>query len=366
MKARHANPDKVRVLKKAIARMKKAGAAVGTILRAQAVLAYYKGMGYEIVATCFDVSERSVMNWVARYEDEGEDGLEDRPRSGRPVELPADQAQALKDMIAQDNQRVWTARHVYVVLSTMFQVCYSVKYLPEFLKRLGLSFHKAVHELVRKNAEKRKQWIQEQLPALYAEKLKAGWRIFFQDEAGFQTEGTLAYSWGIKGEPIQIKNYGRHGRMNMIGAFELGSGVFYGVLTSFKVNACRFRRFLCHLKHEMRTDKIMLICDNASFHKAKWLQTWVADQAAWLRMEFLPAYSPDFNPIERLWHWIRTEFTHNKCWPNLAALAHDLRSMLTQLPARACQMQTVMQAEIERLQTIYEFYDTPCPFATIK
>jgi len=32
------------------------------------------------------------------------------------------------------------------------------------------------------------------------------------------------------------------------------------------VNAMRFRRFICHLKHEMRTDKILLICDNASFH----------------------------------------------------------------------------------------------------
>ena len=56
-----------------------------------------------------------------------------------------------------------------------------------------------------------------------------------------------------------------------MGAFELGTGLFYGVQTSFKVNAMRFRRFICHLKHEMRTDKILLICDNASFHKAKWL-----------------------------------------------------------------------------------------------
>jgi len=31
----------------------------------------------------------------------------------------------------------------------------------------------------------------------------------------------------------------------------------------------RFRRFLCHLKHEMQTGKIMLICDNASFHKGE-------------------------------------------------------------------------------------------------
>ena len=121
--------------------------------------------------------------------------------------------------LAQDDQRVWTARHVHLLLRNIFQVCFSVKYLPQWLRQLDLSFHKAVHELARKNADKRRHWIQEQLPALYADKLKDGWRIFFQDEAGFQTEaarpvlgaGTLAYSWGPKGERIQIKNYGRHG-----------------------------------------------------------------------------------------------------------------------------------------------------------
>jgi len=33
-------------------------------------------------------------------------------------------------------------------------------------------------------------------------------------------------------------------------------------------------------------------------------------QKDWLRLEFLPAYSPDFNPIERLWRWMKTEYPH--------------------------------------------------------
>ncbi|MCK6624656.1 MAG: IS630 family transposase [Anaerolineae bacterium] len=199
-------------------------------------------------------------------------------------------------MIGQQNQRVWTVRHVYWLLLTIFKVCYSVKYLPQLLRHLGLSYHKAVHLLVKRDNEARCQWIQETLPALYADYLQAGWRIFFQDEVGFQTEGTLAYTWGPKGQKTEIKNYGRHGRVNLIGVLELGSGLFYGLLTSFKVNACRFRRFLCHLKHEMPTDKLILICNNARFHKAKWLTEWLAEQTSWLHLEFLPAYSPDFNP----------------------------------------------------------------------
>ncbi len=355
--------EKEKRLKALLPRLTQAQASLEVIMRVKALIAYYKGMPSDVIAICYDISEKSLQNWVKRFESEGEAGLDDKPRSGRPVRLPPEQAAELKALIEQDNQRVWTARHVWVALTTMFTVCYSVKYLPEWLRKLGLSFHKAVHELIRKNTEKRREWVQTKLPAVFAAQIAEGWRIFFQDEVGFQTEGTLAYSWGPKGQPIEIKNYGRHGRVNLLGAFELGTGIFYGVVTSFKITAVRFRRFLCHLKHEMRTDKILLICDNASFHKANWLQDWFGHQVAWLRVEFLPAYSPDFNPIERLWRWFKGEFTHNACWPTQAALTRYLVEKLAELPKHTAAMRGVMRQEIARLKAAFEFYDTPFPFA---
>jgi transposase len=361
-----ADAEKVKRLKATLHRLVKESQALETILRVKALIAYYKGLDFKTVAACYDVTERSVKNWVHRFESEGDEGLDDKPRSGRPMRLPAEQAAELKALIEHDNQRVWTARHVWVALTTMFSVCYAVKYLPEWLRKLGLSFHKAVHALIRRDTEKRRAWVQTQLPAIFAAHIAEGWRIFFQDEVGFQTEGTLAYTWGPKGQPIEIKNYGRHGRVNLLGAFELGTGIFYGVLTSFKVTAMRFRRFLCHLKREMRTDKILLICDNASFHKAKWLQDWFGQQAAWLRIEFLPAYSPDFNPIERLWRWFKGEFTHNACWPTQAALARHLVEKLAELPQHTVALQGVMRQEIARLKAAFEFYETPFPFAELE
>ncbi len=357
-----ANTEREQRLKVHLRLLTQEGAALGRIIRVKALIAYYKGIPVDVIAACYDVTPKSVQQWVKRFESEGEEGMDDRPRSGRPVRLPPEQAAELKALIERDNQRVWTARHVWLTMMAMFTVCYSVKYLPEWLRQLGLSFHKAVHELIRKNTEKRREWIQTTLPAIYADALKAGWRIFFQDEVGFQTEGTLAYTWGRKGEAIEIKNYGRHGRVNLLGAFELGTGAFYGVLTSFRVTASRFRRFVCHLKREMRTDKILLICDNASFHKAKWLREWFEQHAAWLRVEFLPAYSPDFNPIERLWRWFKGEFTHNACWPTRTALRRHLAEKLLELPQHMLAMQGVMRQEIDRLKTVYGFYDTPFPF----
>ena len=95
------------------------------------------------------------------------------------------------------------------------------------LKKIGLSFHKAIHYLIKKSEEKRSLWIKEKLPEIYEEHITNGWRIFYQDDVGFQTEGTLSYSWGEKGKPIEIKNQGRHGRVNLMGVYEVGSGEFF-------------------------------------------------------------------------------------------------------------------------------------------
>ncbi|MDD5035773.1 MAG: transposase [Methylococcaceae bacterium] len=112
------------------------------------------------------------------------------------------------------------------------------------------------------------------------------------------------------------------------------------------------------LKRRLGTDKILLICDNASFHKAKGFTAWAEGHSTGLRLEFLPAYSPDFNPIERLWRWIKTEYTHNRCGSSKPALRQHLRESLQAMPAQAEAVQSLMKKENQRYQEICAFYQT--------
>ena len=353
--------DRVKELQRAIKQLKKgkrSASDIRKILRLQALVAYYRQQPLERIAACFDLNLKSLKRWIKCYEANGIEALGDAPRSGRPPLLTEEQKALLKAEMQKDRQRVWVARHVLVLLQTLFGVVYSVGYLPELLRALGMSFRKAQAFLDRRDSEKRRAWLQEKLPEIFRHKLREGWRIFYQDEVGFQTEGTLAATWGLRGQAVEVANYGRHGRMNLMGAFELGTGLFHGVLTSFRVNALRFRRFICSLKRRLGTDKILLICDNASFHKAKDFTAWAANHSSWLRLEFLPPYSPDFNPIERLWRWIKTEYTHNRCWSSKQALKQHLRESLEAVPAQAEALQSLMRKENQRYQEACSFYQT--------
>ena len=354
------NPaERVKELKRAIQQIKKGsrgGADFRRVTRLQALIAYYRQQPLERIAACYDLDVKSLKRWIKRYEANGIEVLRDGFRSGRPGGLTDEQKALLKAEMQNDRQRVWVARHVLVLLQSLFGVVYSVRYLPELLRGMGMSFRKAAAFLDRRDSVKRREWLLEKLPQIFRRKINDGWRIFYQDEVGFQTEGTLAATWGIRGQAVQVANYGRHGRMNLIGAFELGTGLFHGVLTGFRVNAMRFRRFIISLKRRLGTDKILLICDNASFHKAKEFTAWAEGHSGWLHLEFLPAYSPDFNPIERLWRWIKTEHTHNRCWPSKKSLRQHLRECLQEMPGQAEALQSLMKKENKRYQEICAFY----------
>ena len=164
-----------------------------------------------------DASQKTIKPWIKRYLNSGVEGLKDNPRSGRPPKIDKEKLEEMGEVIKQDNQRVWVARHICCLIMNTLSIFYSVKYIPELMKKINYSFHKAIHYLVRKNEEKRAKWLKDKLPEIYREHIEAGYRIFYQDELGFQTEGTLSYSWAPKGEKIEIHNKGRHGRVNMMG-----------------------------------------------------------------------------------------------------------------------------------------------------
>lgn len=85
-----------------------------------------------------------------------------------------------------------------------------------------------------------------------------------------------------------------------------------------KFNAESFQRFLeLLLKHRACGKRLVLVLDNAKYHHARALQPWLGRQRKLLTLLFLPPYSPELNPIERVWKLTRRLATHNRHFPTL-------------------------------------------------
>jgi transposase len=86
-------------------------------------------------------------------------------------------------------------------------------------------------------------------------------------------------------------------------------------------NAESFKAFLLKVLHSHRTrKKILLILDNAKYHHARALRPWLAKNRSRIQLLFLPPYSPELNPIERVWKLTRRLCTHNQYFAKLENL----------------------------------------------
>lgn len=106
----------------------------------------------------------------------------------------------------------------------------------------------------------------------------------------------------------------------LFGAINLRDGK---LVTHFekKFTAMTFKDFLIILlQHRRRTRKIVILLDNAKYHHAGVLRPFFEKHRKVLALEFLPAYSPELNPIERVWKLTRKLCTHDTYFEKIEQL----------------------------------------------
>jgi transposase len=106
---------------------------------------------------------------------------------------------------------------------------------------------------------------------------------------------------------------------------------FGQLVTQFneKFNAITFGTFLRKLiRHRRKGHRLIIILDNARYHHANLLAPFLRKYRRVLTLSFLPAYSPELNPVERVWKLSRKLCTHNQYFPALQDLTDAVANQL--------------------------------------
>lgn len=110
------------------------------------------------------------------------------------------------------------------------------------------------------------------------------------------------------------------------GAVSLHSGKFIRTISP-KFDAATFETFLKKLlRHRCRKKKMVVILDNARYHHAKLLKPLLIKYHKHLELMFLPPYSPQLAPIERVWKLARRLATHNRYFASLSEVQLAIES----------------------------------------
>jgi transposase len=135
--------------------------------------------------------------------------------------------------------------------------------------------------------------------------------VLFQDEASVQFSPTITRTWSLKGQQPEVFTSSSRLRQHLIGAVDPDAGKVH-VAFSDGLKTEQFQHFLEGLLYRYaNSGKILLVLDNARVHHSKALQHFLNDKKDKLELLFLPPYSPDLNPMEWFWKFLRKQVTHN-------------------------------------------------------
>jgi transposase len=294
------------------------------------------------------LSRRICQRWVARYNAEGLVGLDDRRGQEPGTPLSAEQEAAFRRRVEagptdQDLVCSLRGKDFQRILAEEFHVWRSLPAIYWLLHRLGYSCLRPRPRHRRADPEVLKSFQQgwpQRIERIAQQHPDQQLRVYFQDESRFGQQGTNTNVWAKKGSRPTAVRQTEYEYLWVLGVVCPETGHAEGLLSP-QLNTKIINKFL-ELFSQTIPDRehAVMVWDGAGFHRAKALQ--IPEN---ITVVELPPYSPELNPIENLWHYLKSHFWSNHAYDNYdeleaaamhawkhAALDHDLMKSVCAAP----------------------------------
>lgn len=303
------------------------------VKRILSIFSIAEGHFPEQISNMLHVSVESVRLWLNAFLLQGISGLDAKKSPGRPSKLTKTQKKQLADIIDSGPAQAgflsncWRSPMIQSVIYEKYGVFYSVHYISQLLKNMGFSYQKARFVSDHLDQDVRQKWLSETWPQIQALAEHKNASILFGDEASFPQWGTLSYTWSRKGKQPTIKTSGKRKGYKVFGLIDYFTGRFFYKCHQSRFNSESYIQFIKEVLSKTRKH-IILIQDGAKYHTSAEVRKYFSERQDRLTVYNLPSYSPDYNPIEKLWKKVKKEGTHLHYFPTFKDLVDKVDQTL--------------------------------------
>jgi len=285
--------------------------------RAHILLLLAEGHTWATVAALLFCSSRTIDRWVKRFGQEGVDGLTGH-KPGRPFRFAACWVATVVAWVTSKAPRDfgflrsrWCCEAVALVMLREHDLEVSRETVRRWLHRGGLVYRRPRPTLGPTDEERQAKL--DKLRGVLAGLPKDETAVF-QDEVDINTNPKIGSMWMFKGHQATVETPGNNEKRYLSGSIHWRTGQVF--LTEGRPRQGRDTAlFLAHLddlrSHLRRYKKIHVICDNAKCHTSNEVAFYLWKHRGRIDLHFLPSYSPDCNPIERVWWNLHERITRN-------------------------------------------------------
>jgi transposase len=204
-----------------------------------------------------------------------------------------------------------------------FGKTYTPQGLVPLLHSIGFSYKKTKSVPGKLNAENQEKFLKE-----YKKARKKGKKVYFGDSVHPTYNMLPDYAWLLTGEETHIKSNPGRQRINIFGVYSPNDQSI--IASDYEtVNADTVLDILRKIRNANRDDiPLLLILDNARYNYNKRVSGLAKELK--IELKYLPAYAPNLNLIERLWHFMKHEVQANRYYETFDEFKNSCNKFLTQ------------------------------------
>lgn len=296
------------------------------------ILGYDDGLSIEELARLTRLSEWTVEQYFKEYSSQNK--TKNDPRGGSDSKLSESEAERLEDHLSKTTYL--KVKDIVSYVKGEFNKEYSRTGMTSWLKGRGFTFKRPEKVPGKIDPVKQAEFIEEY------QKLKSSLgdkeELHFVDAVHPEYQSQAVSGWIKRGECKTLQTTGKQQRLHFTGALSLKRMNI--VIREYKtIDGDAMIHFFKELEQESKAEKIHIILDNARAHKNNKLEEYL--KTSRIVLHYLPPYSPNLNPIERLWKVFRETTLYNRffptCWEFFDAVrgffadkVHRMKRLLTQ------------------------------------
>jgi len=280
-------------------------------VRVRAVEAIERGMPKQYVASAYGVDRRTLYRWLKKFNQGGYDGLIRQEGSGRPRLLEEISETAITNIVLASATQfgfesdLWTVGRLHQVLAEQFQVEVSKNTIWRRLVEAGLTYQKPERRYYEADEKVRKHWRRYEIPKIKRCVAKNKAILYFQDESNVSLTAFLGKTWAPCGKTPTATVTGTRGSISAMSAIsKLGLLVFR--LYAKRIASNEVIEFLTQMLQHHPRRHLVVVMDRATPHTSQKTQRFIDSQPR-LHVFYLPSYSPDWNPDEKVWNYLKCQ-----------------------------------------------------------
>ena len=299
---------------------------------------YQKGKSAQEIAFFFGIHRGSVSLWIKNWKDMGKSALKSTKALGPNPKLNKEDRKQIISWLKKSAMEfgfetpLWDCKRIQRMIKKELNKGIAISNLWENLRRWNLTPQKPEKVALEKNQRKVTEWINNEWPEIEEHRRRWQAMLYFQDESSVSLVPVLGKTWAKKGETPKIRVTGNRGSICLSSAISPAGRMVFRIEKS-TVTSKTFVDFLKQIMKNHQWRKIIVVTDNYPAHDSSYVRNFIEQNKKRIAVYYLPTYSPDLNPDEDVWKYLK----------NVKLKAHQARNKKEFKPLVLSKMQSMQK-----------------------